>query len=187
MSIKKCSFYLQKSDPLVCLDHKPLLKIFTGHTENDKCNTWGLEVTAMPRRVKVQYIKGIAKLLADSVSRLKAVGLYHDINSRDHQQEYSTLFDPLPSVEPVTHMPLELNEFFIVPDIEKLMQTYDTLHDSPTGQINDDIKLSLENMSPADIPQLEQNSMSLLELTPEKVIKLQKNILQKNNTTHRLQ
>ena len=30
MSIKKCSFYIQNSDLLVCLDHKPLLKIFTG-------------------------------------------------------------------------------------------------------------------------------------------------------------
>ena len=47
----------------------------------------------------------------------------------------------------------------------------------PTAQTNDDIKLSLENMLPTDIPQLEQNLMSLPELTPEKVIKLQKNVM----------
>ena len=44
-------------------------------------------------------------------------------------------------------------------------QTYDTLHDLPTGQTNNDLKLSLENVSPTDIPQLEQHLMSLPELT----------------------
>ena len=79
-SIKKCSFYLQNADLLVCSDHKPLLKFFTGHTDNDKCNTWGLEAEAIPRRVIAQYIKGIANVLADSVSRLRAVGIYHDLD-----------------------------------------------------------------------------------------------------------
>ena len=45
-----------------------------------------------------------------------------------------------------------------------------TLHDSPTAQTGDDVKLSLD-MSPTDIPQLEENLMLLLELTPDKVIK----------------
>ena len=85
MSIKKCSFYLQNADLLVCSDYKPLLNIFTGCTDNDNCNAWGLEAAAIPRRVKVQHIKGIANVLADSVSRLKMVGLYHDIDFRDHQ------------------------------------------------------------------------------------------------------
>ena len=76
MSIQNCSFYLQNSDLLVHLDHKPLLKIFTGNTNNKKCNTWGLEATTIPRCVKVQHIKGKANVLADSVSRLRAVGLY---------------------------------------------------------------------------------------------------------------
>ena len=83
--------------------------------------------------------------------------------------------ESLPPVEPVTHMSLELNEVFIAPDIERLMQTYDTLCGLPTGQTNDDIKLSLQNTLPTDIPQLEQNLMSLAALTPEKVIKLLKN------------
>ena len=65
-------------------------------------------------------------------------------------------FEPLPPVEPATHALLEVNEVFIVPDIERLTQTYDTLHDLPTGQSNDDVKLSLENMLPTDILQLEQ-------------------------------
>ena len=77
-----------------------------------------------------------------------------------------------------------MNEAFITPDIDRLTQAYDTLHDPPTAQTIDDIKLSLENASPADIPQLDENLMSLPELTPDIVIKLQnsyvfcKNILQ---------
>ena len=70
----KHSFYLQNTNLLVCLDHKLLLKNFTGHMDNEKCNTWGLEAAAIPRCLKVQDIKGIANILADSVLRLRAVG-----------------------------------------------------------------------------------------------------------------
>ena len=80
MLIKTCSFYLQNSHLLVWLYHKPLLIIFTGHIDNDKCNTWSLEATTISRCVKAQHIKGIANVLADSVSRLRAVSLYHDLN-----------------------------------------------------------------------------------------------------------
>ena len=160
MSITKCSFYLQNANLLVCTDDKPLLKIFTGHTGSDKCNIWGLEAASIPRRVKVQHIKGIANFLANSVLRLKAVGLFHDIDSNDNQQEFSTPFEPLLPVLPVMHMPLEVNEVFTALDIERLMQTYDTLHESPTEQNNDDVKLPLENALPTDILQLEQNLMS---------------------------
>ena len=31
-------------------------KIFTGHTDHGKCNTWDLEAAAVPRRVKGQHI-----------------------------------------------------------------------------------------------------------------------------------
>ena len=88
--------YLQNTDLLVCSDYKPLLKIFVGHTDNDNCSTWGLEATDIPRRVKVQHIKGIANGLADSVPRVRAVGLCHDLDLKDHQQEFSAPFQPLP-------------------------------------------------------------------------------------------
>ena len=108
------------------------------------------------------------------MSRLKAVGLYHDLNSKDHQQEFSSPFEPLPPVEQVTHIPIQVNEIFVAPDIEKLATNYDALHDLPTVQ-TDNANLSLENASPTDIPHLEQNLMSLPEFTLEKVVKLQKN------------
>ena len=71
---------------LVHSDHKQLLKFLTDYTDNDKCNIWGLETAATPRRVKVQHIKGIVNILADLIFRLKAVGIYHDIYSNDYQQ-----------------------------------------------------------------------------------------------------
>ena len=65
-------------------------------------------------------------------------------------------------------------KFFIASDIEKLATNYDALHDLPTLQM-DKANLSLENASPADIPHLEQNVMSLTEFILDKVVKLQKN------------
>ena len=169
MAIKKCSFYLQNATLLVHSDHRPLLKMFTGYTDNGKCNTWGLEAVSIPRCFKVQHIKGIANVLAYTVSRLRAVGLYHDLDSKDHQQEFSSPLQPLPPVEEVTHMPIEVNKIFIAPDIEILVENCDL----PTVQV--DRKWSLENAPPTDIPHVEQNIMSLQEFTPDKVIKLHKN------------
>ena len=67
-----------------------------------------------------------------SLSRLRAVGLYLDNDLKDQQQEFSVLFEPLPPVKPAAYTPLEVNETFIAPNIEKLMQTYKKLHDLPT-------------------------------------------------------
>ena len=165
MSIKSVHFTYKTPTYFTLRSQTITTFFFTGHTDNDKCNIWGLEAAAITRKVKAQHIKGIANLLADSVSRLKAVGIYHDIDSNDWQQEFSKLFEPLPPVEPVTHILLEVNEVVITPDIKRLTQAYDILHDSPTAQTGDDIKLSLENVSPADILQLGENLISLLELT----------------------
>ena len=71
-------------------------------------------------------------------------------------------------------MPTEVNKIFIAPDTEKLAKNYDTSCNLPAVQM-DKANLSLENASPTDIPHLEPNLMSLLEFTPDKVIKLQKN------------
>ena len=84
-------------------------------------------------------------------------------------------------------MLLEVNIFFTPPSIEELMQNYNVLLVLHTAHFGE-AKLSLQNASPADIPQLEQNLMSLPKLTLDKVTKLQKNdTFCKNNTTLRLQ
>ena len=77
-----------------------------------KCNTWGLEATAIPRCVTVQHFKGIANVLADSVSRLRAGGLYHDPKSKDHHQEFSLAYEPLSPIEQATCMPIQVNDIF---------------------------------------------------------------------------
>ena len=101
------------------------------------------------------------------------MGLYHDIDFNDHQQEFSTPFEPLPPAELATHMPLAVNEIFIALDIEKLMQNVNAFNGLPTVQ-TDEAKLSLEYASPTVIPQLEQYLLSLPELPPDEVTKLQK-------------
>ena len=74
----------------------------------------------------MQHIKGIANILADSVSRLRAVGLYHELDFKDGQQDLSTSFKPSTpcwAINPYPHRSLEI---FIKPNIENLMQNYDT-------------------------------------------------------------
>ena len=66
-------------------------------------------------------------------------------------------------------MPIKVNEITVASDVEKLATNYDAVHDLPTVQA-DNANLFLENASPIDIPHLEQNLMSLPELTPEKVV-----------------
>ena len=103
MSIKKCSFYLQNSNLLVHLNHKTILKIFTGNTNNEKCNTWDLEAKTIPRCVKVRHIKAVANILADSLSGIRAVGLYHELDFKHGQQKFRTPFKPLP---PLSYQPI---------------------------------------------------------------------------------
>ena len=131
---KRFSFYLQILDLLVCSDHKPLLKIITGNTTNEKCNTWGLKAATIPRHFKVQHIKGIANILAESVSRLRAVGLYHDLDFKDNLEELRIPFKPLPPVEQATHIPVEVHKIFMKPDIENLTPNYDTQNNLPAIQ-----------------------------------------------------
>ena len=82
----------------------------------------------------MQHIKGITNSLADSVSSLRAVGLYHGLDFKDGQQELKTAFKPLPPVKQSTNTPIEVQEIFIKPDIENLTQNYDTLKTLPVTQ-----------------------------------------------------
>ena len=71
----------------------------------------------------------------------------------------------------IEHLPTWTESHLTLKDSCKLMTPYMT---SPTAQTGDDIKLSLDNVSLTDILQLEENLMLLPELTPDKVMKLQK-------------
>ena len=105
------------------------------------------------------------------MSGLRAVALYQDLNFKDGQQEPRTPFELLSPVEQSTHTPIEAQEIFIIPNIEDLMQNYNTQKTLPVTQ-TEESKLSLENPSPEDIPHLEQKVMSLPEVAPENIIQL---------------
>ena len=164
----KMVIYLCKSVLSVQSDNKPLLKIFTDNTDKEKCNTWDLEAATIPKRLKVQHIKNIAIILADSVSRLKAVGLYHDLDFQNSQPELGTTFETLPPMEQATHTPVTVHKISIEPNVKTLAKQFTI---SQIG--NPDI--SLEDVSPKDEPHLEHKVMSLSKFMPDKIIQLQKN------------
>ena len=91
--------------------------------------------------LKVQHIKDIANILADSVSRLKAVELYHDLDFQNSQLKLGTTFEPSSPVKHATHTPIEVHENFIKLNIETLAQNH------TVAQI-DQCKLSLRGMHP---------------------------------------
>ena len=120
----------------------------------------------IPRCIKLQQIKGIANILADSVSRLKAVGLYHDLDLQKNQPDFGTPFEPLPPVEEAMHASIVVHEISI-----KTM--YKTPEKQVTNSQTEYPNLPLEDIAPKDAPHLEQNLMSLPELTPYKITLLQ--------------
>ena len=119
------------------------------------------------------------------MSRLRVVGLYYGLEFRDNLYELRTPFEPLPPVKQSTHKPIEVPRIFIKPDIENLVQKYNAQNNLPVIQ-SEESKLSLNNTSPANMPQLEKELMSLSKLTPEKITKLQKNDTFYNNLIHHI-
>ena len=85
------------------------------------------------------------------MSRLRAVGLYHDLDFKDNLQELRVPFESLPPVEQSTDTPVEFHKICIRPDIENLTQNYDTENNLPAIQ-SEESKLPLDNTSPEDIP-----------------------------------
>ena len=110
---------------------------------------------------KYNTSKVIAYIIPDSVSRLRTVGLYHDLDFKDGQQELGTPFEPLSPVEQSTHTPIEVQEILLHP-----VQIYDTQNTLPVTQPKKHI-LKISHV-------WNKNEMSLPELTPEKIIQLQK-------------
>ena len=138
-----------------------------------------------PRCVKVQNIKGIANIIADSVSRLRAVGHYHDFDSKDNLQELGTWFEPLPPIEQSTHTPTEVHKICIKSDIENLTQNYNT-HNNLLALQSEESRLSIDNASAEDLPRLKQKLMSFPELLPEKILTFQKNDTFCNKNLHHI-
>ena len=81
-----------------------------GNTDEEKCNAWHLEALPSPDIWKYNTLKGIANILADSVSGLKAVGLYYNLDFQHSWPELGTPFEPLPPIEQATHTPIPVDK-----------------------------------------------------------------------------
>ena len=68
MSIKKLTYYLEDADVTLKSDHLPLKKFLAKNTLNSKVNNWAIEIS--PFWITFEYIKGIKKTYADTMSRL---------------------------------------------------------------------------------------------------------------------
>ena len=68
----------------------------------------------------------------------------YNLDFKYGQQELGTPFEPLPLVEQSTHIPIEVHEIFIKPNLENLAQNYNTLKTLPVTQ-TEESKLSLDN------------------------------------------
>ena len=60
--------YLQRSNIIVCNDHKPLAKFLNGKNANNKVNRWGLELATY--NITFKWISGAGNKAADCLSRL---------------------------------------------------------------------------------------------------------------------
>ena len=110
--------------------------------------------------MKLQHIKGIANILADSVSRLKAVGLYHDLELQHNPPELSIPFEPLPPIDQA-----------IIPNSSRQKPTKskaETLAKHLTVAQIDSPNTPIGDISPEDKIHIEHKLMSLPKLTPPK-------------------
>ena len=89
---------------------------------------------------KMKNINGIANILADSVSRLKAAGLYHDLDFPKSQPDLGTPFEPLPSIGQAMHSPIVVHKICIKNNVE-------TIEKQVTNQQTDYPNLPLEDIA----------------------------------------
>ena len=98
MSIKKLTYYLEDADITLRSDHLPLKKFLAKNTLNSKVNNWAFEI--LPFCITFEYIKGIKKTLADTMSRLINIDpqIQQELEPEGYEFGYYT-FDTLPAIE----------------------------------------------------------------------------------------
>ena len=78
MSFYKMVFYLKESHVMVRCDHVPLQKFMYSVTRNDKVNNWSQETHSITSHIDFKHIKGKENVIADSLLRLRCLGLDED-------------------------------------------------------------------------------------------------------------
>ena len=66
----------------------PLWKFVYSVLKNDKVNNWSQEMHAITPHIEFKHIKGKENGLADSLSRLRCLGLHNDNDPKEPDQEY---------------------------------------------------------------------------------------------------
>ena len=72
---------------MVRSDHATLLEILPSLTKNNKVNNWSQEMHAVTPHIEIEHMKGKDIVLADSLSRLRCLGLHDDNDPEEPGQE----------------------------------------------------------------------------------------------------
>ena len=78
MSFHKMVFYLKHVHIMIQYDHMPPHKFIYSVTGKDKVSNWSQEIHLITPYTQFDHIKGKENILADSLLRLKTLGLYKD-------------------------------------------------------------------------------------------------------------
>ena len=98
MSMKKLPYYLEDADITLRSDHLPLKKFLAKITLKSKVNNWAIEI--LPFRITFEYIKGIKKTLANTMSRLLEIAPQVQQEPEPEGYEYGYyVSDSLPDIE----------------------------------------------------------------------------------------
>ena len=81
MAVRKLGHYIQDAEVTVRSDHLPLKTFLHKNTLNTKVKNWAIDITSRCRKIQFEYIKGIKNTLADTMSRLKSLLKYQQIQN----------------------------------------------------------------------------------------------------------
>ena len=103
MSIKKLNFYIDTAKITVKSDHLPLKKFLEKNTMNAKVNNWAVELES--QNISLEYIPGIRKTLADTLSRL--IEMDEDIKPTPEEDGKEFGYFPFEELPPATTQVVE--------------------------------------------------------------------------------
>ena len=94
LSFNKMVFYLKDTHVMIKSDYATLHKFIYSVTKNDKLKNWSQEIYSITTCINFKHNKGKENMLADSLLRLKCLGLFE--NNGPEKQEYEngkSIFD----------------------------------------------------------------------------------------------
>ena len=86
--LEEIVFCLKDAHAIIQCDHSPLCKYIYSVMKNDKVNNWSQEIHALTPYIEFEHIKVKENILADSLSKLKPLGLYEANTPEKEGHEY---------------------------------------------------------------------------------------------------